>query len=353
MNSERTMNAKRTEARLGIIGCGYWGALHAAALAGVRGARLVGFSNRTLEKAEALRLKFNGQIATSDPRELLESNEIDGVVIATQHDSHAELCLQAARSGKHVLVEKPIAMTLAQCAWLAEEIGDCAHLIAVGYKLRWAPTIRRARDLLPLPRLIIGQMTEDKWASDSWQQDPRKGGGSVLGNGCHTLDMICYLAGSHPVRVYAEGGTLSHAGHPCLDHMVGTIVFENGALGSWIQGQSGTPKRASKYQFSIFGGDNVAIEVHNRVMTGVYRVAGRTEEMNYSGDEALFQQARGFVAQICDDQPPLCGFWEGLLPNLLLDACARARSTGYAQHIQWNGDVPLISARSQAQGTLA
>jgi len=336
------MQGRVQQARLGILGCGHFGSFHARVFSNLRRARLVGFCNRTFEKAENLRRRFNGDFATDDPEELIHSDDINGVIIATHHDTHAEFCIRATQAGKHVLVEKPLGMNLKQCQDVVEQAGKYASKITVGYKYRLAPTVQRARELLNKPLLVIGQFTEDVWSDSMWQQDPARGGGSVLGNGCHTLDLICYLAQSRPIRVYAEADTLSHPGHPCLDHMVSTIVFENGALGALIQGQSGTPVRASKYEFSIFGGQNVAIEIHNRLLDGVYRISDRTEEIQYSGDEALFQQARGFVSQICDGAAPHCDLWEGLLPNLLLEACDAARTSHVAKEIRWNDGKPTL-----------
>lgn len=340
------MKSKVRQARIGIIGCGHFGGVHAEAFSKIRRVRLSGFCNRTLEKAESLCRRFNGDFATDDPEELIHSENIDGVIIATHHDTHAELCTKAALAGKHVLVEKPLGMNLKQCQDIVEKVGQYASKITVGYKFRLAPTVQRARELLSQPLLVIGQMTEDMWPESMWQQDPVRGGGNVLGNGCHTLDMICYLAQSRPVRVYAEADALSHPGHPCLDHMVGTIVFENGALGVLVQGQSGTAVRASKYKFSLFGGQNVAIEIHNRLLNGVYHIGDRTEEIQRSGDEALFHQAICFVSQICDGAPPHCDLWEGLLPNLLLEACDAARRSHVAKEIRWNEGRPILEIES-------
>lgn len=330
------------KARIGIIGCGNFGSIHAEVFSKIRRAQLVGFCNRTIEKAENLRKRFNGKFSTADPNEIFNSDEIDGVIIATQHDSHAELCIKAALAGKHVLVEKPLGMNLDQCREIVNKVGDQVSKITVGYKLRWAPTIQRARELLEEPLMIVGSYTEDTWNETFWAQDPTMGGGGVLSGGCHTLDMICYLARSRPIRVFAEGGALTHPGHPCLDHMVGTILFENGALGAWIQGQSGTPVRASKYMFTLYGKNNAVIEIFNRVLNGVYRIGNRIEEIERAGDEALFNQDSGFISQICDGVPPLCNLWEGVLPNLLLGACYKAHKTGMAQTIHWSGDKPVL-----------
>lgn len=328
--------------RLAIIGCGHFGRYHAEAFAKIPGVRLVGFCNRTLDKAEALSRDFGGEITTTNPEELFASNEIDGVIVATQHDSHADLCRRAALAGKHVLIEKPLGMNLNECERLIEAVRGREHLISVGYKFRFFPTVQRARELLSSPNLIVGQLVDERWHAAMWQQDARLGGGSVLGNGCHTLDMICYLAQSRPVRVYAEGASIAHAGHACLDQMNAVIVFENAAMGVWIESQTATPARAGKYQFSIFGLDGIAIELYDRLQSGTFRIKTRTEKIKRSGDEAIYYQAKAFIAQIADGARPACSLMEGYLVNFLLNACFRAHQLKQAQEIAWNGDTPTI-----------
>ena len=155
-------------ARIGIVGCGHFGQYHAQVFDRLRRARLVGFCNRTLDKAEALCLRFGGEIATTDPEDLFASKQIDAVVIATHHDSHTDLCRRAALAGKHVLVEKPLGMCLKECEELVQAVRGREHLISVGYKLRHFPTVQRARELLPCPNLIVGQYMDDKWDPKWW-----------------------------------------------------------------------------------------------------------------------------------------------------------------------------------------
>jgi predicted dehydrogenase len=326
---------------LGIIGCGHFGRYHAEAFARLRGVRLLAFCNRTLDKAQTLCNTFDGTLATTDPGDLMASRDVDAVVIATHHDSHAELCRQAVLAGKHVLVEKPLGITLKECEELAEAIRGHENRVAVGFKLRFAPTVQRARVLLPNPTLVIGQMVEDAWTSDMWPQNPRSGGGSVISGGCHTVDMLCFLAQSRPVRVAAEARAQTHPGHPCADQMHAIITFANGASGVCIQSQATTPARAGKYQFSLFNAAGVAIELYDRLQSGVYRIGARIEEVRRSGDEAIHHQASAFLAQ-ARGAASACGLHEGLLANLLLEACLRAAKFGQAQTIHWSGDTPSL-----------
>src|SRR5690348_2448935 len=196
---------KNGEVNLAIIGCGHFGRYHAETFSKLREVRLVGFCNRSLDKAKALAQRFDGEISTIDPDEIFARKDIHGLVIATHHDSHADLCRRAVLAGKHVLVEKPLGMNLSECENLVEAVRGKEQLITVGYKLRFFPTVCRSKEVIRQPNLVVGQLIDDKWTTSMWQQDPAVGGGSILGNGCHTLDMLCYLASSRPIRVYAEG----------------------------------------------------------------------------------------------------------------------------------------------------
>jgi predicted dehydrogenase len=329
-------------ARIGIVGCGHFGRFHAEAFQRLRNARVTAFCNRTPKRAEAMAREFGATLVTTNPDELFASDAVDGVVITTHHDSHADLCRRAVAAGKHVLVEKPLGMSLKECDELVAAVAGREGRIAVGYKYRYFPSVQRARTLLPRPDLIVGQFVEDVWTPSMWQHDPRTGGGSVLGNGCHTLDMLCYLAQSRPTRVYAEGAARVHPGHPCLDQLHAIVTFENGASGVCIQSQTATPARASKYEFTMTGADGTAIELYNRLQSATFRIKDRTEQIDRAGDEAIHYQARAFVAQICDGAAPACGLQDGFLANLMLEACFRSQRMQMPVRISWDGRYPEL-----------
>lgn len=333
---------KLSVARIGIVGTGHFGRYHAEAFARLRRARVVGVCNRSRKSAEDLAQRLGASLVTSDPQELFASPEVDGVVIATHNDSHAELCRRAVVAGKHVLVEKPLGMSLKECEEVVTAAKGREGLVSVGYKFRFFPSVQRARELLPSPDLVVGRMVEDVWDAGWWAQQPATGGGSVLGNGCHTLDMICYLAQSRPVRVYAEGAARAHPGHPCLDQLQAIVTFENGASGVCVQSQTATPARAGKYDFSLYGVNGTAIELYDRLQSGTYRIGARTEELTRAGDEGMHQQARAFVAQICDGTAPACGLQDGLLANLLLEACFRSQRAQIPVSISWERGRPEL-----------
>ena len=330
--------------RIGILGCGHFGSYHARAFSRLRNVRVTAFCNRTHERADSLASQLPGpSLVTTDADELFAST-VDAVVIATHHDSHADLCRRAALAGKHVLVEKPLGMSLAECKELVDAVKGLEHLISVGYRFRFFPSVQRARELLPEPDMIYGQYMDDVWDPGWWAHDPRVGGGSVLSGACHTLDMLCYLAGSRPVRVYAEGSTRVHRDSPCLDQLYALITFANGATATCVQSQTAIPLRSGKQAFALTSTKGISIELYNRLQDATYRIGERTEQIARAGDEGIHYQARAFVAQIRGEAPPACGLADGFRANLLLEACLESQRQTQPVRITWAGSYPALAA---------
>lgn len=166
--------------------------------------------------------------AIADPR-------VDLVFIATPHHTHASLCVQAARAGKHIFCEKPMGLDEEECLAVAEAVTTAGVTYAAGYNRAVAPFVLRTREILaPLqaPMLIYHRVADWNPYGHGWPLDERKSGGRVIGEGGHGLDMICRLVGKDPVRVYAEGGSLAEpnaGGAP--DSAVITLAFPDGSSG--------------------------------------------------------------------------------------------------------------------------
>ncbi|MCX7794916.1 MAG: Gfo/Idh/MocA family oxidoreductase, partial [bacterium] len=111
--------------------------------------------------------------------------------------------------------------------------------------------------------LLVGQMMDARWSDDAWSQKPGIGGGNVISQGCHTADLLYYLAGDEPEVVYAEGGVLTHPGSNIIDNIVGTIRFKNGVVASIIQGDGGLNNFTSKFFIEVFAGEKGAT-LYNR-----------------------------------------------------------------------------------------
>ena len=139
--------------------------------------------------------------ATTDIDTLIEDSRTDTVVIATRHDSHASMVCRALKAGKHVFVEKPLAMR-------AEEIDEIEFLLAnmenkpllmVGFNRRFSPHIVRVKELLAGtkgPKAFVYTVNAGAVPSNHWILDPERGGGRIVGEACHFLDLLRFLAGA-------------------------------------------------------------------------------------------------------------------------------------------------------------
>jgi predicted dehydrogenase/threonine dehydrogenase-like Zn-dependent dehydrogenase len=139
--------------------------------------------------------------ATSDTRALLADSEINTVVIATRHNSHASLTCAALEAGKHVFVEKPLAINLAELESVEQAHAKATGILMVGFNRRFAPhiqTMKRALTVTREPKSIVMVMNAGAIPHDHWTQDPVAGGGRIIGEACHYIDLMRYLAG-HPI----------------------------------------------------------------------------------------------------------------------------------------------------------
>lgn len=148
--------------------------------------------------------KFGFQQVSTDPDAMIADTQVDLVVIATRHDTHAELAIKALRAGKHVFVEKPLALAESDIAAIAsawESAGppDARPALMVGFNRRFAPHVLRMRTLLsPLsePKSVIITVNAGATPPHHWTQDRDEGGGRILGEACHFIDLARSLVHS-------------------------------------------------------------------------------------------------------------------------------------------------------------
>ena len=181
---------------------------------------------------------------TTDADRLFNDKEIDLIVISTRHDSHAELSARAANAGKHVLCEKPMGLSRAECRLVAEAVKKSGVKYCVGYNRGLAPMITKARDLLagqPEKKMMYHRI-QAPFPAGIWTHIPEVGGGRFVGEGCHIFDLLCELAGSPPAAVYASGGTfLDPELVKIPDSGVVTITFADGSVGTTLISSAGCP----------------------------------------------------------------------------------------------------------------
>jgi len=199
-----------------------------------------------------------------DHREILDDPETHAVFIATRHDRHAALLVEALRAGKHVFLEKPLAVDAAgldEILAYLEEVGGAGPCWTVGFNRRFAPASVAARDhfggvdepLAATYRFNAGDLPADHWA-----HDPEAGGGRVVGEACHAVDLLSYLHGSPPARVQAETAPTGKALRAGGDRCAITLRHADGGVSTLLY-TSGGDRAAPKERVEVFGGGRVAV----------------------------------------------------------------------------------------------
>ena len=304
--------------KAGIIGSGSFGLLHSTVIRELGIFALHAYADIKEEAASSRASEYGAAYYTTDYRKIIRDPDVDVVIVSTTHDSHFPIAMDAIANNKHVFMEKPLAMSNQQCGAIMSALEGKPIKFAVGHKMRFAPMVRRAKAEMPKPITIIAQMMCNRLGDDLWIQDPVKGGGNVLSQGCHIFDIVTYLAGDMPDTLYAEGGTLTHPNSELIDNIVATIRYKNGVIASITIGDAGLNNFTSKTMVQLYGG-NDCINLSERLYNYA-RYKGKLEEkqalpqdmLNIDNDpEGFYLQMKEFHDCIVNDRQPLVGAFEG------------------------------------------
>ena len=331
--------------RVGVLGCGSRAAVYCDDAARLSNMRLTAYADVRQAAADAFLAGYGGDYSTNDAARVLADPQIDAVLICTWHDTHTEYALQAAAHGKHILIEKPMALTIDECWRIERAAAQAGVTVCIGHKMRFMPLVRRAKQLVGQPLLLAGQMMNNRVPDDIWSLQPGVGGGTVLGAGCHTADLLCYLAGADPVEVYAAGNNSIHQTPGLVDNVVATVRFANGVIAALIHGDAGRNPYASTFFCEIFGlnkGICLYDRFHQAALWGFEQNRlgvedmSETERADIEGDFTLLQH---FVERALQRKPAEAGAREGRIATTLMNKIIESVRTGLPQRVEveWRG----------------
>ncbi|MHB8420471.1 MAG: bi-domain-containing oxidoreductase [Myxococcales bacterium] len=312
--------------RLGVAGAGAFASSVLvpafARLPRVRLATVVSARGITAHKL-GRRLGFGE--ASTDFGALL-SPSIDAVVIATRHHLHAEQVAAALEAGKHVFVEKPLALDrpgLERVRRAAERSGG---VLAVGFNRRFSPLAGKLAAFFEgraSPLTLIYRVNAGPLPKESWILDPAVGGGRIVGEVCHFVDLLSFVCGALPVSVQAACA----GGDP--DQLLATIAFEDGSVGSIAYGSQGDPGYP-KERLEVMGGARLAVLDDFRGLE-LSRDGKRSHARSLGQDKGHRAEAEAFVAAVAAGGPPpipLASLWRTTEATFAIQEALR---TGSAQ----------------------
>jgi polar amino acid transport system substrate-binding protein len=212
--------------------------------------RLVGVCAATGLSAKGTADQFGFSYSTTDHQEVLGDENSQIVFIATRHDSHASLAAEALRRGKHVFVEKPLAINEEDLQEVVSAALESGVLLMVGFNRRFAALatdIKARFGNRTGPMSIIYRVNAGQLPPEHWAHDAAEGGGRIIGEACHFIDFIQYLTDSLPAQVSAASVAGSNSSGFIDDSAVITLSMTDGSIGTIIYTASGDPTVAKEH----------------------------------------------------------------------------------------------------------
>ncbi|MFN0088102.1 MAG: bi-domain-containing oxidoreductase [Blastocatellia bacterium] len=283
------------EIRLGVIGAGNFAkSVLLPRLAKSREVRLAGIATATGRNARAIGEQYGFGFCTTDYRELLSREEVNTILIATRHDTHARMTAESLRAGKNVFVEKPLAIDqegLEEVRAAVNAAGETAPRLMVGFNRRFSPLSNELKSFFagagPLAvtyRVNAGEIPKESWVH------AEEGGGRIVGEVCHFVDYLQFLTGSDPVEVFALAGASG------VDTLSIVLKFSDGSIGGinyFATGDRGFPKE----RVEVYGGGRAAVLDDFRSLE-TWRDGKRAVTRRGSQEKGFDQELAAFLTAI-------------------------------------------------------
>jgi predicted dehydrogenase/threonine dehydrogenase-like Zn-dependent dehydrogenase len=286
---------------IGLIGAGnYTGQVLLPALTKT-GARLKTIASGTGISGTHHGKKFGFELSTTDAKTIFDDPEINTVFITTRHNSHARLALAALEGGKHIFVEKPLCLTKQELSEIISVYGSlpshhAPQLFMVGFNRRFAPLIIRAKKFLDMvhePKSLVMTVNAGAIPPEHWTQDPAVGGGRIIGEACHFIDLLRFLAGS---KIVSAG--MDSMNSQTKDTASIQLGFADGSMGTVHYFSNGS-KAFPKERLEVFTNGRILQLDNFRVLRG-YGWKGFKVMKNRRQDKGHAACANNFVQAIAE-----------------------------------------------------
>ena len=279
--------------------------------------------NHTAESARKVCAEFHAEYYTTDIDQVLKDSQIDLVLIATRHELHKDQAIAAARAGKHIILEKPMALTIEDAIDIAREVQKNGVKFVLGFNRRFSSHAEKMRCLVSQatkPVMAMQRWQEKPLPSDFWHYDPKVGRGRILGMAVHFMDFMGFLLGSRPEEVYCNGGALRDQRRTTEDTTSIVLRFPCDTIATIIHGDYGAGS-FSKERVEVYMSGKVAV-IENFQTFEIYGNEKCTSEsfvdLGYRGT------LESMVAALTEEKPLPMDFNDGIASMVLFEACRQS-----------------------------
>lgn len=258
VNNPRAQSAGQNQIKLALVGAGGFAkGMHLPNIKTLSAYHLQAVMSRTAHNAAMTAKQYEANYSTTDYQQILKDSNVDAVLLATRHDLHAQMTLDALKAGKHVLVEKPLALTRDSLqmieAFYRDFAGSAPPVLLTGFNRRFSPFALRIQELIhnrTNPMILNYRMNAGYIPLDHWTHGD-EGGGRNRGEACHIYDLFTYLTNSKVTGIQAQTINPTTGYYSNRDNFVATMTFEDGSVATLTYTALGS-KDYPKEQMEVF-----------------------------------------------------------------------------------------------------
>ncbi|MFB0563421.1 MAG: bi-domain-containing oxidoreductase [Candidatus Lokiarchaeia archaeon] len=313
-----TPRERKKELNIGLIGAGLFAkGTILPILRKIPYVNLRGIATATGSSARHVGDKYGFQYCSSDYEEILNDQDIDCVIIATRHNLHAKMVVEALEKGKDVFVEKPLALSVEELKNVVDSWKKQQGRLMVGFNRRFSPFSVKAKEWLGSinePLIIHCRVNAGFVPKDSWVHEPNEGGGRIIGEVCHFIDLIQYLTDSVPVSVYADTISGNNSQFLNEDNVSINVKLKNGSIASIIYVAKGD-KAFPRERIEVFGSNSVCVIDNFKSLTFIRN--GKKQKMKkLNVDRGHHQEFSIFFSSIKEGKELPVNFIEYIITTL-------------------------------------
>ncbi|MCD6201359.1 MAG: bi-domain-containing oxidoreductase [Bacteroidales bacterium] len=279
--------------------------------------------------------KFGFNFCSSDYYDVLNKKENNTVFIATPHNTHSELVIAALEAGKMVFVEKPLAIGYEQLKSVKKTKEKTGQPLMVGFNRRFAPISKKIKnefENIHEPKVVNIRVNAGLISKEHWIQQPDIGGGRIIGEMCHFIDLMQYFTGADPVKVFAQSVSTDNKMIISDDNIAVNVKFSDGSIGNLTylaNGNASLPKE----NIEVFGGG--VIGIINDFKDGLIYRNGKTIKLRSQG-KGHKEEVYAFLNKMKRGESAPITFRSVCLTTLTTFKIRDSLTTGLPQKIEWD-----------------
>jgi len=271
--------------------------------------RLVAGANKTPVSAKQLLKDYQLEYVTTDYKDILDDTNIDMVVIGTRHDLHAQIVIDSIKAGKHILVEKPLAIKQEDLIKIEEALQSNPNVrITVGFNRRYSPLIKKIKEVLNASNAVVMinyRINAGFIDSSSWIQNLEIGGGRIHGECCHFIDLVNYLISSEISKIHAVAIPVDNKKIKSEDNVIITMKYTNGSIAVITYSSIGG-RDMEKERIELFT-SNMSIVLDDFQSVKFYNCNEKDVRLSHA-DKGMFNEIEEFAKLLTGEKSEIPSF---------------------------------------------